>query len=246
MVALNVNTGEVIWESESIGDPINYASPILIEHNGKRQIITITGKHIIGVHPETGQIEWRFNDWGRDYWRKIAPDARFISEESTTPVSPLYNNGRIFIASGYDFGAFMLQLNPTATAVSVVWRNDDFDTHHGGVVLINGTLFGTNWISNSQGNWMAVDWNTGATKYNTPWEGNKGKGSIITADNMLYCYDERRGNIGLVKPNPEKFDVVSEFRITKGEGPHWAHPVINNGILYIRHGNALMAYKVKY
>ena len=42
-----------------------------------------------------------------------------------------------------------------------------------------------------------------------------------------------------------KFDIVSEFRITKGVGPHWAHPVIVNGVLYIRHGFALMAYKVK-
>jgi hypothetical protein len=62
---------------------------------------------------------------------------------------------------------------------------------------------------------------------------------------MLYCYDERRGTVGLVRPTPEKFDVVSEFRITKGEGPFWAHPVIINGSLYIRHGNALMAYAVK-
>ena len=62
---------------------------------------------------------------------------------------------------------------------------------------------------------------------------------------MLYCYDERQGALGLVNTNPEKFDVVSEFRITEGDGPHWAHPVICNGVLYIRHGNALMAYKIK-
>jgi len=75
--------------------------------------------------------------------------------------------------------------------------------------------------------------------------GGKGKGSIIAADDMLYCYDERRGTVGLIRPNPEKFDVVSEFRITKGVGPHWAHPVIHEGVLYIRHGNALMAFKIK-
>ena len=62
---------------------------------------------------------------------------------------------------------------------------------------------------------------------------------------MLYCYDERRGAVALVRPNPAKFDIVSEFRITKGVGPHWAHPVIVNGVLYIRHGFALMAYKVR-
>ena len=245
MVALNAATGETVCKSESLGVSTNYAAPVLVEHKGKKQIVGITGKYIIGVHPETGKIEWTFSDWGRDYRIRVAPEARLFSEENTSPNMPLYSNGRIFISSGYEFGSFMLQLNEDATGVHLVWRNDDLDTHHGGLVLVDGTIYGTNWISNSQGNWMAVDWNSGATRYNTPWDGGKGKGSIITADNMLYCYDERRGTVGLVKPNPEKFDVVSEFRITKGDGPHWAHPVINNGILYIRHGSALMAYKVK-
>jgi len=245
MVALNATSGAIVWKSESLGDPINYASPVLVVHNGKKQIIGITGHHIIGVHPETGKIEWKFNEWGREYWKRMTPDARLASEESTTPVSPVFYNGRIFITSGYDFGSFMLQLNADATDVNLVWRNREFDTHHGGVVLVNGTLYGSNWISNSQGNWMAVDWNSGATKYEVPWGDGKGKGAIITADNMLYCYDERRGTVGLAKPNPEKFDVVSEFRITRGEGPHWAHPVINKGIMYIRHGSVLMAYQIK-
>ncbi|MCD7976634.1 MAG: hypothetical protein LUG51_05575 [Tannerellaceae bacterium] len=140
---------------------------------------------------------------------------------------------------------FLLQLNEDATDATFVWSNNDLDTHIGGYVLVDGIVYGSNWINNNQGNWVAIDWQTGETKYETTWSGGKSKGSIVTADNMLYCYDERRGMVGLVKPNPEKFDVVSEFRITKGEGPHWAHPVIDNGVLYIRHGDALMAYKIK-
>lgn len=142
-------------------------------------------------------------------------------------------------------GSFQLQLNNEATDCAVTWRNDDFDTHIGGYVLVDGILYGSNWINNNQGNWITVDWETGETKYDTAWSGGKSKGSIITADGRLYCYDERRGAVGLVNPTPEKFDVISEFRITKGEGPHWAHPVINNGVLYMRHGTALMAYKIK-
>ena len=89
-----------------------------------------------------------------------------------------------------------------------------------------------------------MDWNTGETLYDHNWE-NKGKGSIIAADGMLYCYNERSGAVALVKPTREVFEVVSQFKITKGEGPHWAHLVIVNGVLYIRHGSALIAYKVK-
>ena len=49
----------------------------------------------------------------------------------------------------------------------------------------------------------------------------------------------------LVKPNPETFEPVSSFKITLGTNQHWAHPVIHQGILFIRHGDTLMAYKIK-
>ena len=72
------------------------------------------------------------------------------------------------------------------------------------------------------------------------------QGCIISADGMLYIYDERKGNIGLLKANPEKFDLISSFQVTPGEsGPFRAHPVIHNGILNLRHRNALMAYNIK-
>jgi hypothetical protein len=71
------------------------------------------------------------------------------------------------------------------------------------------------------------------------------KGSIITADGMLYCYEEKKGNFGLVKANPEKFDVVSSFKIPLGKGPYWAHPSISDGRLYVRHGGALMVYDIR-
>jgi outer membrane protein assembly factor BamB len=60
----------------------------------------------------------------------------------------------------------------------------------------------------------------------------------------LYCYDEKRGNFGLVKADPAKFEIISSFKIPLGKGAHWAHPVIHNKILYVRHGNALMAYDI--
>jgi hypothetical protein len=44
---------------------------------------------------------------------------------------------------------------------------------------------------------------------------------------MLYIYDEKRGNVGLVSATPEKFALVSSFKITqRASGPFWSHPVI--------------------
>lgn len=262
MVALNAQTGETVWKSEPLGETGAYVSPLLITYKGKRQIIGSTGSSVIGVNPETGKIEWKFSDWGRPE-RPAPPRPAPGGEQSgrpqgppkeegpqrppssIAPNTPLYKDGRIFYCQGYDVGSFLLQLADDLQSVTLVWRNNDLDTHHGGQVLINGIIYGSNWINNNQGNWVAVDWNTGETKWENPWSGGMSKGSVIAADGMMYCYDERRGGFALVQPNAEKFDIVSQFRVTKGDGPHWAHPVINNGVLYVRHGAALMAYNIK-
>ena len=71
-----------------------------------------------------------------------------------------------------------------------------------------------------------------------------GKGSVIYADGMLYCYSEK-GTVGLVKAKPNGYELVSSFQVEKGTDEHWAHPAISDGRLYIRHGDALMAYNIK-
>jgi outer membrane protein assembly factor BamB len=71
------------------------------------------------------------------------------------------------------------------------------------------------------------------------------KGAITYADGCLYCYEERDGTIGLVKPSPDRFEVVSPYKVPKGTAMHWAHPVICGGRLYVRHGNALLVYDIR-
>jgi outer membrane protein assembly factor BamB len=109
-------------------------------------------------------------------------------------------------------------------------------------VLVDGYIYGSNWLSNGDGNWCCIEWNTGKKMWEEHWNC---KGSIIAAEGLLYIYDERRGNVGLLRPNPEKFDLVSNFSFKAGSGPYWTHPVINNGVLYLRHGEALLAYNIK-
>jgi hypothetical protein len=51
--------------------------------------------------------------------------------------------------------------------------------------------------------------------------------------------------VGLVKPDPDGFEGISQFRITKGAGPHWAHPFISDGKLLMRHGDVLFVFDIK-
>jgi outer membrane protein assembly factor BamB len=230
----------MIWKSKSLNDGPAYVSPILISYAGKKIIINVTQKYIFAVDASDGIILWDINHMDAiDSKVSLAfyPDAPLIK-----CVTPVYHDGKIFVTGGYDHGSILLRLNEEGTGVSVEWTDTVLDVHHGGVVLVDGYLYGSNWISNNDGNWCCLEWNTGKKMYEEPW---KCKGSIIAADGMLYIYDERRGFVGLLRANPEKFDLVSSFKVEEGNGPYWAHPVIHNGNLYIRHGSALMVYDIK-
>ena len=96
--------------------------------------------------------------------------------------------------------------------------------------------------NNKKGNWVSVDWETGKTNWEGEWFT---KGSIIAADDMLYLYEEQHGHVALVQPDDEGLNVISSFQLEEGTGPHWAHPSIYDGKLFIRHGSVLLVYNLK-
>ncbi|MEZ5072285.1 MAG: PQQ-binding-like beta-propeller repeat protein [Bacteroidales bacterium] len=231
-LALNKNTGKVIWKSESLDDKPAYASPILRTYAGEKMLIHQSLDHVFGMDPETGAFLWKVphmnNRGGRDMIKCV---------------TPLFKDGMVYTTGGYDSEGMMVKIGPDGKSAEVVWRDQVLDVHHGGVVEIGGFIYGSNWLNNGDGNWCCIDWNTGEKRWEEHWNC---KGSIIAAEGMLYIYDEKRGNVGLVRPTPEKFDLVSSFQITQGGmGPFWSHPVIRGGVLYIRHMDALMAYNIR-
>ena len=233
MAALNSENGSVIWETPSIDDVTQYVNPILVEFGGKRLIVTHSARYILAVDLVTGKLQWKF-----DYMAHSTTDEWRFAHINT----PIYRDGFLFVSSGYDKPALKLRLNADGSPPSLVWKNNDLDPHVGGALLLGGYLYGSNWETSSYGKWVCVDWNTGKTLWITPW---RNKGSLIAADGMLYLYEEKNGHVGLVKPGPEKMDIISEFKINGGNGPYWAYPVINNGRLYLRHGKYLAVYSIK-
>ena len=234
LVAYNINNGNVVWEAEPLNQEPQYVNPKLIEYAGKKMIVTVMGNDIISVDAKNGKILWKV-----DYLAANAATGRVMKNHAITPT---YRDGYILIANGYNWVSLMLKLSPDGNSVEVKWENRFFDPQHGGVVLLGDYIYGANHQSKPVDEWICVDWNTGKTMWTQKWYG---RGSIISADGMLYLYEERSGHVALANPDATKLDIVSEFQITKGEGPHWAHPVINNGKLYIRHGDVLMVYQIK-
>jgi len=233
MVAFDIEKGHVVWESASINDVTHYVNPLYVEYGGKKMIITLTDDFIYSVDANNGKIIWKFNYANEN----SNPDLR--KNHTNTPV---FRDGYLFVASGYDHISVKLKLSPDGSAPVVVWKNTDIDPHVGGIVLSGDQLFSSNWESNSFGKWVSVDWNTGRTLWITDWHN---KGSIISADGMLYIFEEKSGKLGLVKPGRDKLDVVGEFEVKKGTGPYWSHPVIDNGRLFVRHGDYFGVYAIR-
>ncbi len=236
MIALDKNNGEIVWKTKSLNDNIAYVSPIKVEMNGQTQIIGVSASYIYGVNPDNGEIVWKFDYQNFD-------DSEWDNSGGVINcTSPIFHNGHIYLTSGYNHIGLQFKLNDDLSGVELVWQDHTLDNHHGGVVVVDGYIYGSNWINNGKGNWCCLNFATGETMWEEKF---RNKGSIIYADEMLYIYSEHHGYVGLVRPTPEKFDLVSSFRITEGRGPHWAHPAIYNGKLYIRHGNFLFVYNIK-
>jgi outer membrane protein assembly factor BamB len=233
MVAFNPDNGKIIWETPSINEGTQYVNPLLIVEGGRKQIVTLTTGHIIGVNPTDGKLLWKFN---YEETNDVQTGRR---NHINTPV---YRDGFLLAANGYGQAAVKIKINWNGGTPDLVWKNTDLTPHVGGMVLSGNHIYSSTHDNNSQGRWICVDWTTGKTTWITPWYN---KGSIIAADGMLYLYEEKTGHVGLAKPDPEKLNVISEFSIAKGTGPFWSHPVIDKGRLYIRHGDYLAVFSLK-
>ncbi|MDR0710782.1 MAG: PQQ-binding-like beta-propeller repeat protein [Prevotellaceae bacterium] len=223
IIALNKNTGELIWTCPGEGDLSAYCSPLYIGDQQTPQIVTMTAKHIIGVDAATGAKLWSFEN---------------INRHAVHPNIPVYGGDNMLLCtSGYGKGSVMLRLTNGGRSVEKVWSEAQLDSRIGAMVKVGDYAYGS---GDANRFWFCVDWKTGELKYKA---NALPIGNVIAADGMLYCYSDR-GDMALVKITPDKFDLVSRFPITKGTDQHWAHPVIYKGVLYVRHGDTLMAYKI--
>jgi len=229
MAALDKNTGQTLWKSPSAGEPASHVSPILAECRGLRMILSMSQKSLIGVNADTGDLLWRFEHYTPRYVANC--------------VTPIYHDGHVFVTGGYGKGSALLkiQVDGKKAAVEPVWKTKDLDNRHGGVVLLDGHVYGASHATN-HGKWACLDWKTGRLTYA---ERGVGTGSLTSAGGMLYTLSEHR-KVGLVRPTPAGHAPISRFRIPEGgKGPTWAHPVVCGGRLYIRHADRLYAYDVR-
>jgi outer membrane protein assembly factor BamB len=224
MVILNRFTGKTIKVIKGNGEKSAYCSPSIVSHNGKRLLITMTGQSLVGLDAENGDLLWQ---------------QLHRTRYDINPNTPLYIDGYVYAVSGYGTGSQLVKLNDDGRGIKFIWSDETLDSQMGAAVVVDGNIYGS---GHKNKGWHCVEWKTGNVKYTSQELGKKG--NIIFANGLLYCYSEN-GEVGLVRPNPNKFEIISSFKIDTGSGPHWAHPVISDGRLYVRHGDAMMVYDIR-
>jgi outer membrane protein assembly factor BamB len=224
VVALDRHNGELVWTCKGKGDVSAYCTPLLFEHNGRKLLTTYTAGSLLGIDPLTGELLWTVDV----HW-----------EWSVHLNTPIYQGGRIFFPTGLEVGGGMAELSEDGSSVEVLWRNQGCDTRYT-AILVDGYIYGS-FSDNRDLTWRCIEWETGREA----WRSRElSFGQAIFADGMLYLYTSN-GEILLVRPDPGALKVISRARVTHGSGLHLAKPVIHDGVLYVRHGDAMIAYELK-
>jgi outer membrane protein assembly factor BamB len=226
MVALNKLDGSLEWKCAAPGNPAPaYASPLLADVAGTRQYITYTAAGVVGVRTSDGQFLWGNNSTA------AAP---------ANCSTPLLIKDYVFVSSGYNQGATLLQLrageNGGVQAVPE-FHTRFMNSHHGGMVCVGGNVYGANndILTCFSLERQAILWQ----------QRSVGKSSLTYADGNLYVRGET-GPVALVEATPEGYRQMGLLNPpTSGNGRAWAYPVVAAGRLFLRDEDGLLCYSLR-
>ncbi len=239
VVALNKDTGALIWKSEIKGTGgAGYASPIKAEVGGVPMYITLLGKSggVVAVHAGTGKLLWQYT--------KI--------NNGTANIPTVVTRGDlVWCSTGYgDGGSALLKMKAggkAAVQVTEVKRygSNELQNHHGGMILVGDHVYFGN--AHNNGHPACVEFKTGEIKWleEKGAAGGGGSAAVVYADGMLY-FRYQNGVVALVEATPDGLKVAGSFKESERSGREcWAHPVVANGKLYLRDQDRLVCYTVK-
>lgn len=223
------NTGKLVWQSEAKGAPKEgkqgphgggYASMILIDVEGTKQLISFASNGVYGMNPDNGKTLW-FEPW--------------ITSWDVNASTPVYKDGHLFVSSDYGRGCMMLKLSPTSA--TKLWEKKDIKAHFQPVLLDRGHLYG-----NSEGQLTCMVWPTGEVK----WQGRKelgNGGSLVRIGDRLIALSER-GTLMLIKATPEGQELISKLDKAVTGSQVWATPLIYKGKLYAKGQDKLVCFDI--
>ena len=204
VLALNKMDGKVIWKS--LGEPVNHATPSLVNIDGRRQLLVLTAQNLVGLSPEDGSELWRFPQQAVNI---------------ATPVAGPDN--QVFIGASYGFGCQLVKVR--GGKAEQVYKNNNMASHHATPVLYDGYLYG---FHDRVGLFKCIDFASGEEQ----WVSREaGKGNIMIADGQIILLNEE-GTLMLAPVSPQEFAPTASVQLLKGTC--YTAPTLADGKLFLR------------
>ena len=223
MVKLDKMTGKTVWTAKELSDAAAYSSITVADVQGVRTYMTFTASAGIGVRASDGKLMFRYEQ---------------AANRTANVATPVYANNKVFFTSAYGTGGGLVDLTVQngEVAATEVYFTREMKNHHGGVVLVDGYLYGFNDLILT-----CLEFATGKMMWR---DRSVGKGSVTYADGRLYIQSETN-MVGLAEATPSGYSEKGRFEIPDKGMPSWAHPVISDGRLYVRNQDTLLVYDIK-
>jgi outer membrane protein assembly factor BamB len=129
MVKLDKMTGATVWTSRDLSDPAGYSSVIAADVGGVRTYMTFTASAGVGVRASDGKLLFRYGN---------------AAHQVANIATPVFSNNKVFFTSAYGTGGGLVDLTAQDGEVKArqAYFTRDMRNHHGGVVLVDGYLYG--------------------------------------------------------------------------------------------------------
>jgi len=223
LTAFDVRTGEEKWRWT--GDGPAYASLIVADLAGTRQVVTETEKNLVSVAAATGQLLWQI-PFTTDYVQNI-------------PTPLLYRDLVIF--SGLAKGIFAVRpaVNDGKWSSQNAWRNDGVALYMSSPVLAGDLIFGFSHYK--KGEFFCIDARTGVTQWTSPPRQGDNVAVLVSGGNLILLRDE--GELVIAKASGKAFEPLRRY--TVAESPTWAHPLVMQNGVVIKDKTALAFWSVE-
>lgn len=221
--AYDAKTGEMKWQWD--GDGPGYSSPIVVELEGVRQIVTQTQENIVGISRATGQLLWRI-PFTTDYVQNIV-----------TPL--LFKN--TLILSGLDKGTFAVKpvRRGNEWATEKVWSNDAVPMYMNSPVLIGSFILGLS--HKNKGQYFCLDAQTGKTLWTS--EGRQGENAAMLAAGQWLFSLNTDAELIVFKAGATRLELIRKYEAATSAT--WAHPVITSNIVLIKDVSTIAAWSLE-